>query len=159
LGLIAKDGTIGHSGASVGYSTFFLRVPEKRLTVVCLCNVGGAPVARLAARVAAIYGGPAPEERAAAAPKAEQARGWTAGERAALSGEYWSEELFAVWRIEERDGRVWAQSDGARWEVKPEGADGYRAGPAGIRVVREGDRVKGLRVTTGRARDIAFTRR
>jgi hypothetical protein len=109
--------------------------------------------------VAAVFGGPAVEERAAAAPGQEKLRAWTQPERTALAGEYWSEELFAVWRIEERDGRVWAQSDGTRWEVKPEGADGYRAGPAGIRLVREGDRVTGLRVTTGRARDIGFTRR
>ena len=47
LGMIERAGTYSHSGGANGYSTYFLRVPAAGVTVVCLCNRGGAPAGRM----------------------------------------------------------------------------------------------------------------
>lgn len=155
LGLIAKDGTYSHSGAALGYSTFFLRVPKHAVTVVCLCNQGGAPVARLAARVAAIYTGePAPADPVPAESKQATLRAWKPGEAGRLAGSYWSDELQTVWELRERNGKLWLHGDGATEEVRPGPDDLYRVNSAQIRTADNG-----LRVSSGRARGIVFTRR
>ncbi len=154
LGMIERDGTYSHSGGAVGYSTYFLRVPKSVLTVVCLCNIGGAPVARLAEQVASIYSGEELERKEPAAPKAKAAMAWKAGEMARLVGSYWSEELFSVWQFAERNGKFWLQTDGPEIVVEPIGdglyrADGFEIKPSGT----------GFEVSVGRARGISFSRR
>lgn len=160
LGIIEKDGTYSHSGGAVGYSTFFLRVPKHAVTVVGLCNVGSAPVARMAAEVAAVYTGePAPAAAAAAKPVAEK-RAWAAGEMARLRGEYWSEELFAVWRLAEADGELRLYYDGPEATIRPDGDSTYKAGDFELEPApgTEGP-VSGFEVNVGRAKGIRFVRR
>ncbi len=160
LGMVEKNGTYSHSGGAVGYSTFFLRVPKHEVTVVCLCNIGGAPVARLASRVASVFTGDKPAEPEPAAEKEPTARPWKEGEMARLAGTYWSEELYSVWHLVERGGKLWAESDGSPIPVTPAGAETYRAGGAELRPVRsEGGQVTGFAVSVGRARGISFVRR
>jgi CubicO group peptidase (beta-lactamase class C family) len=47
--------TVGHGGADAGYRADFLRFPEQRFTVVCLCNVSNANPGALTRKVADIY--------------------------------------------------------------------------------------------------------
>ncbi|MBL8237128.1 MAG: beta-lactamase family protein [Bryobacterales bacterium] len=154
LGIIEKDGTYSHSGGAVGYSTYFLRVPKSGLTVVCLCNVGGAPVARLAESVASIFTGQPLESKEPAGPRKPAAVAWKAGEMARLAGSYWSEELFSVWQFTERAGKLWLQTDGPELAVEPAGGGRYRAGDFEIQ-----PKPAGLEVSVGRARGIRFSRR
>jgi CubicO group peptidase (beta-lactamase class C family) len=84
--------TVGHGGADAGYRSSFLRFPDSRLGVACLCNVSTANPAALAQRVADVFLPgtlpPRPAEPAAdtspevAVPVAQLAR---------YEGIYWSE--------------------------------------------------------------------
>jgi CubicO group peptidase (beta-lactamase class C family) len=47
--------TVGHSGADAGYRADFLRFPEQRFAVACLCNKGETNPGELTQRVADIY--------------------------------------------------------------------------------------------------------
>jgi CubicO group peptidase (beta-lactamase class C family) len=160
LGLIERDGTYSHSGGAAGYSTHFLRVPKSEVTVVCLCNMGGAPVASLAERVAAIFtGGEAPKHETAA-PEAYGTVAWKADEMRQLTGSFWSEELFGGWQFMERDGTLWLRSEGAETAVIPTGDGGYAAGGFAIKTVRAaGGRIVEVEVGVGRAHGISFSRR
>jgi CubicO group peptidase (beta-lactamase class C family) len=160
LGMREEEGTYSHSGGASGYSTFFLRVPKQELTVICLCNIGGAPVARMAAEVAAIYGGSAPRAGETAAPKPRATSPWKPGEMERLTGSYWSEELFSVWQLTVRNGKLIAQTDGAELAVLSAGNGTYRAGEFSLRPAQEADgRVTALDVSAGRANGIVFVRR
>jgi CubicO group peptidase (beta-lactamase class C family) len=46
---------VGHNGALFGYRTGILRFPDKRFTVLCLCNLSSAVPGNLAREVADIY--------------------------------------------------------------------------------------------------------
>jgi len=47
--------TVGHGGSDAGYRADFLRFPEQRFAVVCLCNVSNADPGGLTRKVADIY--------------------------------------------------------------------------------------------------------
>jgi CubicO group peptidase (beta-lactamase class C family) len=154
LGLRENEGTYSHSGAAAGYSTHFLRIPAARLSVVCLCNAGGTPVAELAEKVAAVYTGKPLPPRPASTATPPAPRPWNAGEAAQLAGSYWSEELFTVWTLTQRDGRLWLHFDGPTVEVEPAAGGAYRAGGFELRKTAQG-----LSVSVGRAGGILFLRR
>lgn len=154
LGMIERDGTYSHSGGAIGYSTYFLRIPAAGVTVVCLCNRGAAPVAKLAEGVAAIYtGAPIPARPAAPAKSAAAPRTWQTGEMARLAGSYWSEELFAVWHLRQRNGKLWLDFDGPSREVVPVDEATYRSGDFEL-IWKNGV----LQASSGRA-TVTFTRR
>ena len=160
LGIREADGTYSHGGAASGYSTFFLRVPKQELTVVCLCNIGGAPVARLAEQVAAVYSGAAPRASEPAEPKPRAASAWKPGEMEPLTGSYWSEELFSVWQLSIRGGKLFAQTDGNELPILPFGNGSYGAGGFDLKPARNAKgQVTGFDVSAGRAGGIVFVRR
>lgn len=160
LGMIEKDGTYGHSGGATGYSTYFLRVPKHGVTVVCLCNVGGAPVERLARSVAAVYSGDPVPPSDPPSPAARTVVPWADGELARLAGSYWSEELHAVWTMAEREGRLVLVMDGGEVSVAPLGGKKYRAGDMDVTLADEKDgRASAISASVGRARGIRFVRR
>lgn len=47
--------TVGHGGSDAGYRADFLRFPEQRFAVMCLCNVSNAEPGALTRKVADIY--------------------------------------------------------------------------------------------------------
>ena len=47
--------TVGHGGADAGYRSAFVRFPEQRLGVACLCNLASTNPTELAQRVADLY--------------------------------------------------------------------------------------------------------
>lgn len=155
LGIIETDGAYSHSGAAAGYSTYFLRVPKHGLSVICLCNAGSVPVAKLAAKVREIYTGePAPTDTLPEPGTPDSTRLGSANAIEGIEGTYWSEELRSVWEIRHRDGRYWLHNDGLPLELRRARDGVYQAGAAEITAVGTG-----LRVSTGRASGIEFTRR
>ena len=63
---------VSHSGGATGYTTHFMRIPEKKLSVITLCN-GTQGAARLAEAVAEVYlGAKLPRVQAAGAPQPER---------------------------------------------------------------------------------------
>lgn len=47
--------TVSHAGSGASYRTDFVRFPEQKFSVICLCNVANANPSRLARQVAEIY--------------------------------------------------------------------------------------------------------
>ncbi|MEZ5352908.1 MAG: serine hydrolase domain-containing protein [Bryobacteraceae bacterium] len=155
LGLIRDHASgltrISHAGGATGYRTFFLRFPEKKLSVVTLCNAGNANPEDLSMRVAAAY---LPALQPDAKPPAAQSTPRTApppGDRQALTGLYYSGELQTVWRIVERGGRLYRQSDGGESEILRDAKGTLTV--AGATIVPGKD---GFSVSAGRAHDIQF---
>ena len=54
-GLYKGQAVIEHSGGDAGYRAHFIRFPERKLSVACLCNAGNANPSRLARNVADAY--------------------------------------------------------------------------------------------------------
>ncbi len=141
---------ISHAGGATGYRTFFLRFPTKKLTVVTLCNAGDANVEDLAMRTAAVF---APELKPEKPRVSESpARGLLSAEqRKALAGTYYSDELETVWRIVERGGHLFRESEGGESEILRDGKGTLTTSGATI-VPGE----HGFSVSAGRAHGIWF---
>ncbi len=101
---------ISHGGALAGYRTHFLRLPEKKLSVVCLCNVGNSLPQRLAEQVADVWlEGELGDVRRAEGPKPPappKLASPDAALRNAVAGEWWSDELQAVYRFKDESGQL-----------------------------------------------------
>jgi len=106
---------VEHGGAWAGYRANLMRIPERRLAVITLCNVSTAATGRLsmAALDAALDGLPE-SERPAPAPAAQAASGPqpAAATLASYAGVYVSEHLGDV-------GTVEAGPDGLRLSGEP----------------------------------------
>jgi CubicO group peptidase (beta-lactamase class C family) len=55
LGNYRGAAIVEHNGALFGYRTAFLRFPQQKFTVICLCNISNAVPANLARKVADLY--------------------------------------------------------------------------------------------------------
>lgn len=156
---------VGHSGGDAGFVANLLVFPEERFASATLCNASTAPAYDIDPAVARIVLADRwrdPPERPRAPrpqPTAAEARPLTPAELRALAGTYRSEELDVAWRIGVRGGDLVLHRrrfPDVVLERRPGGEfawDGYR-----LRFVREGRRVTGLRVSSGRARNLRFDR-
>lgn len=102
---------VGHGGSLAGYRTTLFRIPEKKFTVVCLCNDGGASPARLSRQVADIwlegeFESAAPPDIAPAATPAPMQSAPSVAQTKAFAGSWFSPELEAVYRIRIEDGKL-----------------------------------------------------
>jgi CubicO group peptidase (beta-lactamase class C family) len=98
--------TVGHGGADAGYRSAFVRFPEQRLGVACLCNLASANPTELAQRVADVYL-PANLPPRATAPTADQPEvPLTAGALIPLQGLYWNEREAIAMRVALEAGRL-----------------------------------------------------
>ena len=88
--------TVEHSGTFMGYRNDFLRFPDQRFSVICLCNLGTIDPSGLARQVADLY-------------LADLLRKQV--ER--FAGEYTSEELGATFRVVARDGNLFLLRPGS----------------------------------------------
>ena len=106
--------TVSHGGAMFGFRAAFLRFPEERFAVICLCNVANADPTGRAFRVADFFladrlGPPQSEQHQNQAPADETptlSSRVSAADLAKLAGTYHSEELNASYRFAVEDGRL-----------------------------------------------------
>jgi CubicO group peptidase (beta-lactamase class C family) len=172
--------TVSHGGAWGGYRAELLRFPEQHFSVACLCNRGDANPSRRAHQVADIYLGsmmkPKEEKKAAERDrempeKKEISR--TAEQLQAYTGDYWSGELGATYRLAIADGKlkVVGMLDGGGFmhtsTLPPDalgatGQDEFRLGKMGITMHFERDSnqaITGFKLDAGRTLGMIFTRR
>jgi len=98
--------TVGHGGSDAGYRADFLRFPDQRTSVVCLCNLSTANPSELTRRVADIYLadqlGPAPvaasDDRPSVSPSAL--------ELARYEGLYWQRGTDSYRKLVARNGAL-----------------------------------------------------
>src|SRR5215471_8127646 len=114
--------TVGHGGSDAGYRADFVRFPDQRFSVVCLCNVSNSNPSMLTRRVAEIY---LDDQLKAAAPPAKPAQQTTSAtatspapqptapavtlteqELASKAGAYTEVKSKMPVRLEMRDGKL-----------------------------------------------------
>jgi CubicO group peptidase (beta-lactamase class C family) len=157
--------TVSHSGGGGGYSTFFLRAPAEKLTVVTLCNNGGAGAGRLAHMVVELYASAAMTASPAVSPAAP-AQGpprmsipRELGQAAA--GAFYSAELDATYRlVASSDGLSVEVGNNAPTVLSLIGPDRLGWSNRELTLVRNGvGVVTGLMLNSESIRDVAFTKR
>jgi CubicO group peptidase (beta-lactamase class C family) len=169
--------TYSHAGSYGGYRSMLLRVPDKHLSVITLCNTSDAP-STLAEQVSSVVLGFAAEKTRAASMDLGQTSLWTSGAAQApydssavrhradqlsrVAGTYYSGELELPVTIMARDSALVLQ--------RPQ-ADEIRFTPITddlftntdkmlLRIVRdERGIVTGFALTINRVRDLEFVRR
>ena len=94
---------VHHGGSWVGYRAEFLRYPERRVSVMVLCNAREAQPSALARAVAAVY---LPELATTEDAPATLAAAAMPEEAGAYEGLYWNASLFEVRRIRSADGKL-----------------------------------------------------
>jgi CubicO group peptidase (beta-lactamase class C family) len=116
--------TVGHGGSDAGYRADFVRFPDQRFSVVCLCNVSNSNPSMLSRRVAEIY---LADQLKLAAPPAKPAQPAASGtatspagpatapavtlteqELASKAGVYTEVKSKTPVRLEMKDGKLFA---------------------------------------------------
>lgn len=102
---------VAHGGSLAGYRTTLFRIPAKKFTVVCLCNNGNASAIRLSRQIADIwlekeFESAAPPAVAAVTTKAPTLSAPSAAQIKAFTGNWFSPELEALYRIRFADGKL-----------------------------------------------------
>lgn len=145
---------VEHGGVDAGYRAHFLRFPNQRFAIACLCNASTAQPGQLARRVADAFlatelgqpdTGPLGES-AATVPLAPE-------RLSDLAGLYWSEAEEDAVRVLFRDGRLVAALSSEQRELRPTGEGTFRVvdAPAWVRFAVAGDRAT---VSTARYSDL-----
>lgn len=161
--------TVRHGGSLMGYRAELLRFPDQRFSVILLCNLGTLNPGPLAEDVAAIYLDDvmAPADTAGTPSRSPRIVGETAPPSppanlaTALAGDYASDELRAVWRIENADSALILHRplhEPAR--LTPVEPDTWRQGSLVLRFEWDptGFRYTAFTVQAGRVSNIRFTR-
>jgi CubicO group peptidase (beta-lactamase class C family) len=113
---------VHHAGTSAAFRAYLLGIPDRRLSVACLCNHGGLNPKPLADRVAEIWLGATPPQAAMATAAPPPAAVPAVADRA---GRYRNPESGDQRRILERDGRLFVPLGGREWELQPLGGQEY----------------------------------
>lgn len=105
--------TVGHGGSDAGYRADFIRFPDQRFSVVCLCNFSRSNPGMLTRRVADIYLADQlkleqPKEAKPAAAIASTGEKPTEQELASKAGSYYAREHEETIRLEIKDGKLTA---------------------------------------------------
>jgi CubicO group peptidase (beta-lactamase class C family) len=156
---------VGHGGSFVGYKAATLRYPGENVGVMVLCNFGRVDPMGLALQVGEAVledrMGPPPSDP----PQQERTRpdpGPTLSPEAVSEylGEFYSEEVGAVFRILQTEEGLTVDVNGARdFPMYPVGEDAFRAGFLNLRFGRRDGAVSRISVGSGRAGGVVFTRR
>jgi CubicO group peptidase (beta-lactamase class C family) len=153
---------VSHTGSTGGYRSALFRYPSQHTSVALLCNVSTANTTTFAHRVAEIVLEPvlAPVVRtAAAAPtsvRSDSLRAITPAQRAAFSGQWYSDELQVTWEIRDA-AQGGLQLHVPRRDVRLLRAIGDETLSVGeLQLVRESPAV--LMVNAGRVRGVRFVR-
>jgi len=157
--------TVGHSGSDAGYRADYFRVPDADLSFVTLCNTP-ANAGELNRRVAAVFlgdrmGPPAqPRGPAAATEGRTAARPAGPPDLGAFTGSWYSEELNTTWSIRQDAGALVLE----HWRfpartLDADRGDTLRAANWSLAFGRDAaGRVVSFRLSTGRVRNLLFTR-
>jgi CubicO group peptidase (beta-lactamase class C family) len=169
--------TVSHGGSWGGYRAELLRFPDQHFSVACLCNVSNADAGRRARQVADIYLGSfmKPRENKSKESDNKESIETTIGveELKNYSGDYWSEELGASYRLGVADGRIKILSvvDGSGSPrannfsadvLRAVGSDEFEVGKSGVTLhFQRGAKqtASGFRLDAGRTKGIIFQRR
>jgi len=173
--------TVSHGGAWGGYRAELLRFPEQHFSVACLCNVGDADPSRRARQVADVYLSSMMKPKEQKTKKdedlerARQEAGATAASTDVLkqlAGDYWSEELGAIYRLGLKDGQmeitaVLDASNAPRFNnfrgevLRPASSDEFAVGKSRVtlRFRRESGQAINFTLDAGRTKGIVFQRR
>ena len=128
---------VRHGGSWVGYRAEFLRYPDRRLSVIVLCNLRSAAPSRLARAAAQIY---LPELATAAEGGGRERRGEgeippQAGSSPAFAGLYWNADRFEARRIRESGGKLfYATEPGEETALLPIAPGRFRAQGSSLEV-------------------------
>jgi CubicO group peptidase (beta-lactamase class C family) len=161
-----------HGGALMGYKAEILRFPDQHFSVIATCNLGSINPGPLAQQVADVYLGDkmgAKTERAVAGAGRRQADVTAAGtaapsanDLAAYTGDYYSEEVDATYRIAMSGDRLALSGRlTATQLLVPTAADTFRAGGLTLHFERSsaGAAPSAFTVEAGRVRNIRFQKR
>jgi CubicO group peptidase (beta-lactamase class C family) len=157
--------TVRHSGSWVGYHNHYLRFPEQKLSVVCLCNVASAEPGTLAERAAEAFLGdrllparpapPGPTPSPSPSPASREVA--SPGDYA---GTYESDEVCGLpLRLIVEGNRLLARHRTLGGPLQPAGVDAFLLGEVRLRFVREGGRVSGLLLDSDPIRGLRYVRR
>jgi CubicO group peptidase (beta-lactamase class C family) len=125
---------VGHGGSWAGYRSAFLRAPQEKLAVVCLCNFANAQPDQYARRVLEVY--LADRMSAAAKPEESQAVQVSEEELKRWAGIYRSATTGTVRRLQFRDGKLRADTFGpSSTELIPLGSGRFRVLGPPVKVV------------------------
>ncbi len=105
--------TVGHGGSDAGYRADFLRFPDQRFSVVCLCNLSTANPSALTRRVAEIYLADQlkqepPKPRPTPPPVVATTEKLTEQELASKAGVYTERKSDTIVRLDMKDGKLTA---------------------------------------------------
>jgi len=134
--------TVGHGGADAGYRSDFIRFPDQRFSLVCLCNFSRSNPAMLTRRVADIYMAdqlkPAqPKEKAKTVAAASTGEKPTDQELAGKAGSYYARQREETIRLEFKDGKLTANI-GPGLQLLPVSKDRFQVVGAPIQLTFEG---------------------
>ena len=169
---------VRHGGAWGGYRAELLRFPDQHFSVACLCNFSNSDPESRAEKVAEAYLGnlmkpkEAKKEEPAAEEKQKPEIALGAEQLQAYPGDYHSEELRIMYRVEISDGKVrlrFVEPSGAFADPETDrptyllatAADEFDVGKTGVTLHFERDanrHVTGFTVDAGRTRGIFFAR-
>ena len=120
---------VEHSGGDAGYRSHLMRLPEQRLSVACLCNLGTNP-GLFARQVADVY---LPSQTASNPPKPNPTSGVALSEAELKSktGVYWNAWAEEFARVTTSDGKLRVSLGGNNGTLVPESATRFRVPEAG----------------------------
>ena len=123
--------TVSHGGSFIGFKSELLRIPERRLSVICLCNHNAADATKLAKEVANILLGHTPSQTAppAAVSAIEPVERipLTESELKGGSTVFREPTTGSLWRFSTEEGKTVATVDGQSFQLKPLGKGRYRS--------------------------------
>jgi CubicO group peptidase (beta-lactamase class C family) len=159
--------TVEHAGGLMGYRAHIYRFPDQHFSVLETCNLGSIDTGPLAEAVAEVYlgdkMGPKPPRTAAQTHAADTSALPNPNvDYETLTGDYYSEDVDATYRVTYRDGRLsYSGRHVAERVLVPVGPDTFRAGELTVRFERSspGAAATGFTIGAGRALNFRFQRR
>jgi hypothetical protein len=151
---------VSHGGSWAGFRAQLSRFPERKVSVFTLCNLANSAPSVLTTAVADLMLDLGPATVAAARPSGREGPGAvSAADRAALAGEYHSDELLADWRLFGRGDSLFVRPGlGPEVQLRFTGRDTLNALGTRITVLRAGDRVAALALDNRGLRNFKLTR-
>ena len=149
--------TIGHGGADAGYRADYLRFPDQKTSVVCLCNLSAANPYELTRRVADVYLADTLRPAPAAATDDRPAVPVSAEELARSEGLYWQPGTDSYRRLVARNGTLEVVYGQYATALKAVGGGVFAGRSADLRVeVRANGRGLTETLRSGAVKPVAF---